>query len=149
MNEPQFLQHALLVAAILFGLGLAGFLVRRNIIVMFLCAELMLQGVSLALVAWGRFYSQWDGQMLVTFIISVAACEAALALVLVLMLCQYSGSLDVANWQGIREDIARPYVDHEVPEGALTPEHAAWPVLTPSGIEPTKPTEEPIHRSHV
>lgn len=149
MTELQALHHALVVAAMLFGLGLAGFLVRRNMIVMFLCAELMLQGVSLALIAWGQLYGQWDGQMLVTFIICVAACEAAIALVLVLMLCQYSGSLDIAAWQSIREESVQPFVDQEIPEAAMTAEQQEWPILTPAGIEPKKSTDEPLHRSHV
>ena len=46
----------------------------------------MLQGVSLSLVAWGRYHNDWGGQMLVLFIIAVAACEAAIALALILML---------------------------------------------------------------
>ncbi len=149
MSDIQALQHALIIAAILFGLGLVGFFVRRNMIVMFLCAELMLQGVSLALVAWGRLYGQWDGQMLVTFIISVAACEAAIALVLVLMLCQYSGSLDIAGWQNLREESVQPFVDQEVPEEAMCADQTEWPILTPAGIEPKKSTEVPLHRSHV
>ena len=57
---------------------MVGFLVRRNVIVMFLCAEMMLQGVSLSLVAWGRHHHNWDGQSLVIFVIAVAACEAEL-----------------------------------------------------------------------
>ena len=55
---------------------------------MFLSAEMMLQGVSVSLVAWGRFHNDWGGQMLVIFILTVAACEAAIALALVLMLFQ-------------------------------------------------------------
>ncbi|MEM8679409.1 MAG: NADH-quinone oxidoreductase subunit NuoK, partial [Planctomycetota bacterium] len=69
------LQHYLAIGAILFGIGLAGFLVRRNLIVMFLCVEMMLQGVSLSVIAWGRFHGDWSGQTLVIFIITVAACE--------------------------------------------------------------------------
>ena len=63
-----------------------GFLSRRNMIVMFLSAEIMLQGVSLSLVAWSRFRNDFGGQMLVVFIIAVAACEAAVALALVVTL---------------------------------------------------------------
>ena len=59
----------------------------------------MLQGVSVSLVAWGRYYNDFGGQVLVIFIITVAACEAAIALALVLMLFQRSGRLDIAIWQ--------------------------------------------------
>ena len=75
MNETALLQHYLLTGAILFGIGLIGFVVRRNIIIMFLCAEMMLQGVSMSLVAWSRYHGNWDGQSLVLMIIAVAACE--------------------------------------------------------------------------
>ena len=58
---------------LLFAIGMIGFVVRRNMIVVFLCAEMMLQGVSISLVAWGRYHMDWGGQMLVLFIIAVAA----------------------------------------------------------------------------
>ena len=80
------LQNYLVVGALLFGIGLIGFFSRRNMIVMFLAAEMMLQGVSVSLVAWGRFHNDWGGQVLVIFILTVAACEAAIALALVLTL---------------------------------------------------------------
>ena len=70
----------LAVSAVLFSLGLVGFMVRRNMIVMFLAAEMMLQGVSLTATAFGRYHQDWGGQMLVIFIIAVAAAEAGLAL---------------------------------------------------------------------
>ena len=77
------LPDLLLVGALLFGIGMAGFLSRRNMIVMFLCVEMMLQGVSVSLVAWSRYHNDWGGQMLVIFILTVAACEAAIALAVV------------------------------------------------------------------
>ena len=116
MSETALLQHYLAIGALLFGIGLAGFIVRRNLIVIFLCVEMMLQGVSLSLVAWGRFHDDWGGQMLVVFVISVAACEAGIALVLILMLSQRSGNLDVASWQNSRDPGVSEYVDLEVPE---------------------------------
>ena len=75
MPETALLQNYLLLGGLLFGIGMIGFLVRRNVIVMFLCAEMMLQGVSLSLVAWARFHNDFGGQMLVVFIIAVAACQ--------------------------------------------------------------------------
>ena len=80
MNELALLHNLLVVGALLFVTGMVGLLARRNVIVMFLSTELMLQGVSLSLVAWSRFRNDWGGQMLVIFIIAVAACEAAVAL---------------------------------------------------------------------
>ena len=73
MNELSLLYNYLMVGAILFVLGLVGFLTRRNLIVMFLCAEMMLQGVSLTLIGFGRFHQDFGGQMLVIFIIRIRA----------------------------------------------------------------------------
>ena len=95
VNELALLHDFLTIGALVFGLGLIGFLARRNMIVMFLCAEMMLQGISISLVGWGRYHNDWGGQMLVVFIITVAACEAAIALALVLMLYRRSGKLDI------------------------------------------------------
>ena len=147
MNEYALLQNYLLVGAALFAIGMAGFLVRRNLIVVFLCAEMMLQGVSLSLVAWGRYHSDWGGQMLVLFIIAVAACEAGIALALILLLCRRAGNLDLLTWQKIREEGRPPYVDREIPEEAVQEEH--WPVLTPAGVKPETDPQQELYRSHV
>jgi NADH-quinone oxidoreductase subunit K len=147
MNEAALLQNSLLVGAALFSIGLIGFLSRRNMIVMFLCAEMMLQGVSVSLVAWGRWHNNWDGQVLVIFILTVAACEAALALALVLMLFQRRNNLDIAAWDDLRENNLPAYVDHELP--AVTEPVRHWPHLTPAGLEPKVDEEEITHRSHV
>lgn len=148
MNEISLLYGYLTVGAILFGLGLIGFLSRRNMIVMFLCAEMMLQGVSVSLVAWGRYHNDWGGQILVIFILTVAACEAAIALALVLMLFQRSGKLDIAFWQVLRESNQPPFVDEEVPEN-MPHDQQRWPRLTPAGVEPKPRDEEIVYRSHV
>ena len=148
MTEVALLQHYLAIGAILFGIGLAGFLVRRNLIVMFLCVEMMLQGVSLSVIAWGRFHGDWSGQTLVIFIITVAACEAGIALVLILMLSEQAGDLDVASWQEVRDPGVAAYVDQEVPEDQLDPPEN-WPSLTPAGVDPDVDPREQIYRSHV
>lgn len=148
MAETALLHNSLLVGGILFALGLIGVTVRRNLIVMFLCAELMLQGVSLSLVAWGRYHNHWDGQMLVVFVLTVAACEAGLALALFLMLFQRRGNLDAAQWQDLREANQLPHLDQEIP----SPEDAepkVWPRLTPAGVEPQRRPEEELWRSRV
>lgn len=147
MNEASLLYNYLIVGGILFVLGTVGFVVRRNMIIMFLCAEMMLQGVSVSLVGWGRFHGDWGGQMLVIFIVTVAACEAGIALALVLMLAQRSGKLDSVVWQELREEGQPAYVDREVPEDV---EHEQkWPELTPAGVEPPQNIEEAMHRSRV
>jgi NADH-quinone oxidoreductase subunit K len=147
MHDVSWLQNYLVLGAVLFGIGLIGFLVRRNLIVMFLCAEMMLQGISLSLVAWGQFHGNWSGQMAVVFIITVAAGEAAIALVLILMLCKSAGNLDIAVWQRIRESGTPPFVDREVPAEDAPIDH--WPTLTPAGVEPAVDPREERYRSHV
>lgn len=145
--ETSLLETYLLVGAVIFGLGLVGFIARRNMIVMFLGAEMMLQGISLTLVGFSRFHNDWGGQILVVFIIAVAACEAALALALVLMLFRQAGSLDMAFWQTLREAHLRRFVDHELPEAPDQPPH--WPVLTPAGRLPDTDEERRLHRTNV
>lgn len=147
MDELALLEKNLVVGALLFGIGLVGFFCRRNMIVMFLSIEMMLQGVSLSLVAWGRYHNDWGGQMLVIFILTVAACEAAIALAVVLTLFHKSGSLDIAIWQQLREDNQPAYADPRMAEPAN--DDPNWPKLTPSGIEPDHDLEETSHRMHV
>ena len=148
MDEVALLQNFLIVGALLFGIGLIGFLSRRNMIVMFLSAEMMLQGISVSLVAWSRFHNDWGGQMLVIFILTVAACEAAIALAVVITLYQRSGSLDIAEWTLNRESDRPAYLDVEVPED-LDDEKSPWPALTPSGVDPKTAPEDVPFRSHV
>jgi len=148
MDEAALLENYLVVGALLFGIGLIGFFSRRNMIVMFLSAEMMLQGVSVSLVAWGRYHNDWGGQMLVIFILTVAACEAAIALALFVSLFQRSGSLDIAFWHRLREDNQAEFVDREIPE-VVDAAPREWPRLTPSGIEPKHDLEEVAHRTHV
>ncbi len=134
MNELALLHNSLIIGALLFGLGLVGFLARRNMIIMFLCAEMMLQGVAVNLVAWGRYHNDWGGQMLVIMILTVAACEAGLALALIVMLYQRSGRLDIAAWSEIREDSLPAYQDIELDEFTATEQ--VYPTLTRSGVLP-------------
>jgi NADH-quinone oxidoreductase subunit K len=128
------LHHYLVVGAVLFCLGLIGFLTRRNLIIMFLCAEMMLQGVAINLVAFARFRGNLEGQAFTLFIITVAACEAAVALALILMLFKRRASLDVSLWQELREPGQEESVDEEpLPQ---PPPQLPDPTLAPSGVEP-------------
>jgi NADH-quinone oxidoreductase subunit K len=148
MNESTaLLCNYLVVGGLLFVIGLIGFVVRRNVIVMFLCVEMMLQGVSISLVAWGRFHGDWGGQMLVLFIIAVAAAEAGIALALVMMLFQQSKTLDIAFWQDLRDDGRPRFVDRRIPEEFA--EEPVWPSLTPAGLQPALDQDEELHRSQI
>jgi NADH-quinone oxidoreductase subunit K len=137
------LWHYLAVAAALFGIGLVGFLTRRNIITMFLCAEMMLQGVAINFVAFARYHANLQGQVFVLFIVAVAACEAAVALALVLMLYRRGKTLDASDWQSLRELGVPPAVDAEPLPPAPAPEEI---LLPPAGVRPKPATEEEAAR---
>ena len=134
------LENYLAVGAILFVLGAIGFLTRRNLIVLFLSAEMMLQGVTLNLVAFARDRGNLHGQVFTLFILTVAACEAAVALALILMLYRDRRSLDVSLWQDLREADQEPTLDTEpLPP---PPAEEPMPTLTPSGRAPARETED-------
>ena len=92
------LGHYLAIASALFVLGLVGFVTRRNLILMFLCTEMMFQGVAVALIAFAKHHGNLAGQSFVIFILTVAACEAALALGLVVLLFRRKRTLDAEAW---------------------------------------------------
>lgn len=132
--NPLPLHHFLVVGAALFCLGAIGFLARRNLIVMFLSAEMMLQGVAINLVAFARYRGNLQGQAFVLFILTVAACEAAIALALILALYKRRGSLDVSLWQELREEGQEAAIDEDPLPAA--PREEPMPHLTPAGPEP-------------
>jgi NADH-quinone oxidoreductase subunit K len=92
------LYHYLAVGAILFAIGLVGFMVRRNMIMMFLCTEIMFQGVAINLIAFSRFHMNPSGQSFVIFLLTIAAAEASLALGLVVLLFRRRPTLNVDEW---------------------------------------------------
>jgi len=83
---PVGLQHYLVVSVLLFCLGLLGVLVRRNVLVIYMSLELMLNAANLALVAFSRFNNNLNGQVIVFFIITLAASEVAVGLALIVAL---------------------------------------------------------------
>ncbi|MEL6739576.1 MAG: NADH-quinone oxidoreductase subunit NuoK [Planctomycetota bacterium] len=93
------LAHYLFVSAAMFVLGLVGFVTRRNLIIMFLCTELMFQAAGIALVAFGRYHLDLDGQTFVIFVLTVAAAEAAMALALTVLLFRRRESLSADEWR--------------------------------------------------
>ena len=138
----------LFVGAGLFGIGMFGFLTRRNLILMFLSLELMLAGVSLNFIAFGNQHGDLGGQVFVLLILTVAACEAALALSLIVALFRSRHSLDINVWRSLREvnlsdrdrveqmEAAMEGVDEGTTYGTL-------PKLTPAGRDPLK---SPVER---
>jgi NADH-quinone oxidoreductase subunit K len=140
---PVALENYLVVGAVLFVLGLIGFLTRRNMILMFLSAEVMLQGVAINLVAFARYRGNLQGQVFVLFILTVAACEAGIALALILLLYRSKKSLDVSIWQELREADLEPIEDEE--QLPPPPPEPPLPTLPPAGPEPAHRPE----KSHV
>ncbi len=88
------LEHGLLLAAILFTLGLVGVLVRRNIIVILMSIEIMINAAALAFVVAGVHWAQPDGQVMFIFILTMAAAEVAVGLALILQLVHRLKTLD-------------------------------------------------------
>lgn len=141
--------RTLMVAAGLFILGAIGFMTRRNLILLVLSAELMLHGVSLSLLTFGRIHQTAEGQSFTIFVLTVAACEAGLALSLVLSLYRQVHSLDINLWTELREpDTQPPKADDPGAGGPAESAYAGIPKLTPAGIAPLSvPSESPVGRS--
>ena len=91
------LEHYLVVSAVLFGLGLLGLLTRRNLLVVYMSLELMLNAGNLALVAFSRFNNNLNGQVMVFFIITVAAAEVAVGLAMIVALFRQRQSVHVED----------------------------------------------------
>lgn len=96
------LTEYIVLGAVLFALGLVGFLSRRNLIVMFLSTEVMFQGVVINAVAFARLHQHLDGQAFALFLLVIAAVEAGLALGLIVLLYRRRGTLDAEAWSLMR-----------------------------------------------
>ncbi len=94
---PVGLEHYLTVSALLFCLGLFGVISRRNLLVIYMSLELMLNSANLALVALSRFTNNLDGQVMVFFVITVAAAEVAVGLALIVALYRKRQSAHVED----------------------------------------------------
>ena len=88
------LNHYLVLSAILFAIGTAGVFLRRNVITILLSIEIMLNAVNLSFIAAGRQFAAVDGQVIVFFVMTVAAAEAAVGLALVISLFRHRESLN-------------------------------------------------------
>lgn len=92
----MLLGPALAVSAILFAIGVLGVLIRRNAIVVFMCVELMLNAVNLTLVAFSNVHGM-GGQIIVFFVMTVAAAEAAVGLAIIIAIFRHVRSVDLTN----------------------------------------------------
>lgn len=89
------LPHLLILAALLFAIGVMGVLLKRNLIVMFLCVELMLNAANLTFIAFARELNQLDGQVVVFFVMVLAAAEAAVGLALIIAMHRTRKTVDI------------------------------------------------------
>jgi NADH-quinone oxidoreductase subunit K len=100
--NPITLQDYLVVSVLLFCLGLLGVIVRRNLLVIYMSLELMLNAANLALAAFSRFNNNLDGQVIVVFVITVAAAEVALGLALIVALYRRRQTTHVEDLASMR-----------------------------------------------
>jgi NADH-quinone oxidoreductase subunit K len=96
------LNHYLVLSAILFAIGTAGVFLRRNVIALLLSIEIMLNAVNLTFVAAGRQFAAVDGQVIVFFVMTVAAAEAAVGLAIVIALFRHRESLNPEAFTSLR-----------------------------------------------
>lgn len=91
------LEHYLVVSALLFSIGLFGVITRRNLILIYMSLELMLNAANLALVAFSRFNNNLDGQLMAVFVVTVAASEVAVGLALIVALFRRRQTTDAGD----------------------------------------------------
>ncbi len=92
------LQHFLIASALLFAIGVAGVVGRKNLFIVFMSVELMLNAVNLSFVAFARFLNQLDGHVFVFLVMAVAAAEAAIGLAIVILLFKNKESLNTDDF---------------------------------------------------
>ena len=97
------LSHVLSLSAILFVIGAAGFVFRKNIITVFMCIELMLNAVNLAFIGFSRYLGTLDGQLFVFFVIVVAAAEASVGLAIIIAVFRNRDSLNIDDLDSMKQ----------------------------------------------
>jgi NADH-quinone oxidoreductase subunit K len=93
--DAGLVRQALVLSVLLFVIGVVGVFLRRNIITVFMCVELMLNAVNLSFVAFSRSLGTLDAQVLVFFVLTVAAAEAAVGLAIIIALHRHKDTLDI------------------------------------------------------
>jgi NADH-quinone oxidoreductase subunit K len=95
----SILNHMVVVGAALFGIGLLGLLIRRNVLIMLMCIELMLNGANLTLVSYARAFGDQTGHVLALVVIAVAAAEVGIGFGIVLSIFRRKDTLDVGRFR--------------------------------------------------
>jgi len=96
-------EHFLILSAILFIIGMMGVLIRRNIIIIFMCVELMVTAANITFVAFGWENNSLSGQSFAIFTIAVAAAEAAVGLAIILALSRRVATVDIDEFRTLRD----------------------------------------------
>ena len=89
------LPHYLVLSALLFSMGVIGVLTRKNILIIFMCVELMLNAVNLTFIAFARHLGNTDGQVFVFFVMTVAAAEVAVGLAIIVILYRFKSTVNI------------------------------------------------------
>lgn len=103
LNTGVSLQFYIILATILFSIGVLGVMLRRNAIIILMCVELMLNAVNLLMVAFSNYHGQGDGQIFVFFIMVVAAAEATVGLSIIVLLFRNKRTIDVGMFNKLKE----------------------------------------------
>ena len=99
MIQPAFY---IILSLVLFVIGMLGILIRRNLLVLFMCIELMLNSVNLALITFSRVFQNLDGQILTFFVITVAAAEATVGLAIILLVYRSRKVVEIDELKSMR-----------------------------------------------
>ena len=91
------LEYSLVLGALLFSIGVAGVLLRRNVIIVFMSIELMLNAVNLTLIAFSRYLNNVDGQLIVFFVMTLAAAEVAVGLAIIVAVYRNKESINISD----------------------------------------------------
>ena len=102
MTSALTLNHYLVVSGLLFALGIAGVIIRRNALVIYMALEMNLNAANLALIAFSKFNKIVDGQILVFFVIAIAAAEVAVGLAIIVALYRRKQSVSVDELKSLR-----------------------------------------------
>lgn len=98
---PVSIHHYLLLSALLFALGLIGIIVRRNLLVVFMCIEVMINAVNLSFVALARYYNTMDGHVVAIFVMAIAAVEAAIGLGILISLFRNRQTVNLSDLRAL------------------------------------------------
>lgn len=99
---PVTIHHYLALSALLFCLGLVGIIVRKNLLIVFMCIEVLMNAVNLSFVALARYYLAMDGHVIAIFVMAIAAVEAAIGLGIVIALFRNRQSVNTSDFTALR-----------------------------------------------